>query len=58
MASSYGHPSSKVLSVLASIGVFSNYLGVLEQSCGVCLRAKQTRDMFSLNLNKAMIHLI
>lgn len=49
-----GHPSSKVLLVLTSIGGFSNNLGVLEQSCGVCLRAKQTRDTFSLSINKAV----
>ena len=49
-----GHPSSKVLSVLASVAGFSSSLGVLEQSCDIFLRAKQTRDVFSLSINKAV----
>ena len=35
--------------MLAPTGGFTSSLGVLEQSCGVCLRAKQTRDTFSLS---------
>lgn len=56
-----GHPSPRVLSFLSGVGVFKNNVGVLENSCDVCIRAKQTRDKFNESLNKAdapfsMIH--
>lgn len=49
-----GHPSSKVLSVLGPIGGFSSGLGVFENSCGICRRAKQTRNTFSASRNKTI----
>lgn len=56
-----GHPSPRVLSFLSGVGVFKNNVGVLENSCDVCIRAKQTRDKFNESSNKAdapfsMIH--
>ena len=47
-----GHPSSAVLSVLSSVAGFKNNIGVLEKSCGTCHRAKQTRDVFPVSINK------
>ena len=56
-----GHPSSAVLSVLSSSAGFTKNIGVLESSCGTCHRAKQTRDVFPVSINKvdecfALIH--
>lgn len=48
-----GHPSSAVLSSLSDIGGFSHRVEVFEKSCDICVRAKQTRGVFSQSNNKA-----
>lgn len=47
-----GHPSSKVISVLSKIGGFSSSFSEFEKSCDICVRAKQTRDIFQKVLIK------
>lgn len=48
-----GHPSSKILSLLSDIGVFSSSISALEECCDICFKAKQTRVLFSESSNKA-----
>lgn len=46
-----GHPSIKITKLVANI---SSKIDVFEQkACDVCQRAKQTRDSFSLNNQRA-----
>lgn len=46
-----GHPSSSALSLLHISG-FSSSNGFDSHACEVCIRAKQTKDVFSTSLNK------
>ena len=46
-----GHPSLKITKLLPLVDC--KEAGVLYYHCDVCLRAKQTRDKFPLNENKA-----
>ena len=46
-----GHPSLNITKLLPLID--SRKIGVLDDHCDVCLRAKQTRNKFPLSDNKA-----
>lgn len=52
MAFPLGHPSA-VISSLSDIGGFSHNVRAFVKSCDICVRALQTRGVFSQSYNKA-----
>lgn len=46
-----GHPSSKALSLLSIYG-FSSSSSFHNKACEICMRIKQTKDVFPMSLNK------
>ncbi|KAJ4755428.1 Retroelement pol polyprotein-like [Rhynchospora pubera] len=47
-----GHPSTQITSILP--GVEKNSSSTLKSVCDTCMRAKQTREVFPISLNKAL----